>query len=395
MTGLRATALALLALAGCSRAPSTPDAVTEKTTIDFAHVANYSRPDLPDYFDDTVAALDNTPPGNRPNDRVASLGRVLFYDLALSTNNRAACASCHQRPFAFTDPMRFSNGISTAATTDFHAMRLNEIRYWQPGTMFWDRRAKSVEAQVSQPIHSLVELGWGGAAGGIDDLIAKLQKTAYYPALFEWAFGDPHVTEARAQRALAQFLRAMVSHTSKWDKGYAQVFSADAPDRALGADLPNFSKQENRGRHLFMAAVAQGGAGCAACHLPPTFALSKDSRSNGLDAGETRLFKAPSLRNAALTGPYMHDGRFATLADVIDHYDHGIQPGPALDARLMKNGEPQRLNLSDADKAALVAFMATLNDAAFVADDRFADPFRRDYPTSPSSTGPVRARAAN
>ncbi len=395
MTGLRAAALVLLALAGCSRTPSTPEAVTEATTIDFAQPANYSRPDLPAYFDETVSALDNTPPGNRPNDRVATLGRVLFYDLTLSTNNRAACASCHQRPFAFTDPMRFSNGISTAATTDFHAMRLNEIRYWQHGTMFWDRRAKSVEAQVSEPIHSLVELGWGGAAGGIDDLVAKLQKTAYYPPLFTWAFGDPRVSEARAQRALAQFLRAMISHTSKWDTGYARVFSPDAPGRALDVDLPNFSAQENRGRHLFMAAAADGGAGCSGCHLPPTFALSADSRSNGLDAGETRLFKAPSLRNAALTGPYMHDGRFATLAEVIDHYDHGVRAGPALDARLEQDGRPRRLNLSEADKAALVAFMVALNDPGFVADERFADPFRRDYPTSPSSTGPAHAPAAD
>ncbi|WP_204336336.1 cytochrome-c peroxidase, partial [Proteus mirabilis] len=89
-------------------------------------------------------------------DKVATLGRVLFHDLRLSTNNRASCSGCHQQAIGFTDSMRFSNGISTAATTDFHAMRLGNLRYWQPGSTFWDRRAASVEAQASHPFHSLV-----------------------------------------------------------------------------------------------------------------------------------------------------------------------------------------------------------------------------------------------
>ncbi len=391
---LRAFACAsLLIVSACSagqrgESSETPDAVADFTTIDFGKVANYANPALPPYFDETVAALDNTPPTNRVDDRIATLGRVLFYDLRLSTNNRASCASCHQRAFGFTDPMRFSNGISTAATTEAHAMRLANIRYWKPGTAFWDRRADTVEAQVSHPIHSLVELGWGGAAGGMDDLIAKLQGTAYYPELYAWAFGSPSVTEQTTQRALAQFLRAMISHSSRWDAGYAKVFAPDAPNRALDVDLPNFSPQENRGRHLFMTAASQGGAGCSACHLPPTFALAQDAHSNGLDAGETHLFKAPSLRNVGLTGPYMHDGRFATLADVVDFYDSGIVAGPALDARLRKDGAPLRLGLNSTDRAALVAFLKTLDDPGFIADERFADPFRRDFPTGPSTTGP-------
>ncbi|HEY6816868.1 MAG TPA: hypothetical protein VI168_15135, partial [Croceibacterium sp.] len=181
----------------------------------------------------------------------------------------------------------------------------------------------------------------------------------------------------RIQQALAQFIRAMVSSSSKWDTGYAQVFSPGAPNRALDRDLPNFTRQQNRGRHLFMTAVAEGGAGCSACHLPPTFAMAADSRSNGLDPGETRLFKAPSLRSAGLTGPYMHDGRFATLAEVVEFYDHDVQDGPALDPRLRQDRAPQRLNLSSADRAALVAFLMTLTDTALIADQRFSDPFRR------------------
>jgi cytochrome c peroxidase len=376
--GRLAFGAAVLALAACGGgARDTPAGVSDVTTIDFANVANYSAPRLPAYFDRTVTALDNSPASNPGDDRVATLGRVLFYDLRLSTNDRASCASCHQQAFGFTDPMRFSNGISSAGTTDAHAMRLGNLRYWQPGSTFWDRRAASAEAQASHPLHSLVEMGWGGAAGGFDDLIRKMDATSYYPDLFAWAFGSPAISEPRIQQALAQFVRAMVSSSSRWDTGYAQVFSPEAPDRALDVDLPNFTPQENRGRQLFMTAVAQGGAGCSSCHLPPTFALSADSRSNGLDAGETRLFKAPSLRSVGLTGPYMHDGRFATLAEVVEFYDYGIQDGPALDPRLRHAHGPQRLSLSAADRAALVAFLMTLTDTALIADARFSDPFRR------------------
>ena len=373
-------AAAILALAACAReraTPSTPAGVATATTIDFAQVANYAAPPLPAYFDETVAALDNSPASNPADDRVATLGRVLFHDLRLSTNNRASCAGCHQQRFGFTDPMRFSNGISTAGTTDFHAMRLGNLRYWQPGTMFWDRRVISAEVQASHPLHSLVEMGWGGPAGGIDALIRKMEGTTYYPDLFAWAFGSATITEPRMQQALAQFVRAMVSHDSRWDSGYARVFSPSAPNRALDVDLPDFTSEENRGRQLFMTAVEQGGAGCASCHRPPTFALTADARSNGLDAGETRLFKAPTLRSVGLTGPYMHDGRFATLAEVVDFYASGVRDGPALDPRLRQGDEPRRLVLSAADRAALVAFLETLDDPVLATDPRFGDPFRR------------------
>jgi cytochrome c peroxidase len=371
---------AILVMAACTREraqPATPAGVAGATTIDFAKVANYAAPTLPSYFDGTVAALDNSPASNPVDDRVATLGRVLFHDLRLSTNNRASCAGCHQQRFGFTDPMRFSNGISTAGTTDFHAMRLGNLRYWQPGTMFWDRRIPNAEAQASQPLHTLVEMGWGSNVGGIQALIRKMAETAYYPELFSWVFGDSTITEPRIQQALAQFVRAMVSHNSLWDAGYARVFSAKAPDRALDVDLANFSAEENRGRHLFMTDVGKGGAGCAACHRPPTFALAADARSNGLDAGETRLFKAPSLRSVGLTGPYMHDGRFATLAEVVDFYASGVQDGPALDPRLRQGDGPRRLALDTADRAALVAFLKTLDDPVLTTDPRFGDPFRR------------------
>jgi cytochrome c peroxidase len=368
----------VLAACGDGGAPAvTPAGVARFTTIDFAKPTNYSAPRLPAYFDETVAALDNSPPSNPVDDRAATLGRVLFYDLRLSTNDRTSCASCHQQRFGFADSMRFSNGISGAFTTDAHAMRLGNVRYWKPGTMFWDRRGASAEVQASHPIVNEVELGWGTTAGGIDGLIRKMRATAYYPDLFAWAFGSPEISETRIQLAIAQFVRAIVSSSSRWDSGYAKVFSPDAPNRALGVDLPNFTPEENRGRRLFMTAAGQGGAGCSSCHLPPTFALAADARSNGLDAGEKRLFKAPSLRNVGLTGPYMHDGRFATLSEVVDFYDRGIQDGPALDNRLRQGSGPRRLKLSPADRAALVAFLMTLTDTVLIKDPRFGDPFRR------------------
>jgi len=346
-------------------------------TIDFANLSEYAAPVLPAHYDATVAALDNTPADNAINNRIATLGRVLFHDRQLSVSATVACASCHRQDTGFDDPNRFSTGFSGVQFTTAHAMRLGNIRYWRPGTMFWDRRAASVEAQAIQPIINPIEMGWDAPAGGVAALVARLQALPYYQELFAFAFGSAVVSEARIGQALAQFERAMISSNSRWDTAYAQVFNAAAPNRNLNVTLPGFSDQENRGRQLFMTGQNAGGAGCSACHLPPSFALAANSQSNGLDAGETRVFKSPSLKNVGLSRAFMHDGRFATLDAVVEFYNSGIQAGPALDNRLRgPGGAPQRLNLSTADKAALVAFMQTFNDPNFVADRRFASPFR-------------------
>ncbi len=358
-------------------AGSTPTSVSDILTVNFDALLNYSSASLPAYYDATVTPLDNTPPGNQISDRQAMLGRVLFYDRRLSVNDTIACSSCHQQARGFTDPARFSVGFSGAAFTTAHAMRLGNVRYYRPGSMFWDRRAASVEAQVSQPIQNPVEMGWDTNAGGIAALITKLNATTYYRDLFNFAFGSPVITEVRIQQAVAQFERAMLTTASRWDTGYAGVFDPNAPNRNLGTPLPNLTAQENRGRQLFMDGRQQGGAGCAACHVPPTFSLAANSDSNGLDAGETRIFKSPSLKNVGVTGPYMHDGRFATLEEVVDFYDHGIQAGPALDNRLRQpNGAPIQLNLSAADRAAIAAFLRTLDDTSLNTDARFSSPFR-------------------
>lgn len=358
---------------------ATPAGVASFTTIDFATVVSYASA-LPAYYDNSVAALDNTPAGVVTDDKVATLGRVLFHDRRLSVNDAVACASCHQQSTGFTDSARFSTGFSGAAFTGAHSMRLGNARYYQPGLAFWDKRSASLEDQASQPIQNAIEMGWTPAAGGFAALIAKMAATSYYRDLFNFAFGSPAITEARVQQAIVQFERAMISSASKWDTGYAQVFSPTAPNRGLNIDLPNFTIQENRGRQIFMTGPGQGGAGCAACHVPPTFALAANSRSNGLDAGETRIFKSPSLKNLGVGGPYMHDGRFATIEDVVDFYDRGVQAGPALDNRLRQGGAggpPLQLNLSAADRAALAAFLRTLDDPQLNSDPRFSTPMKQ------------------
>lgn len=364
--------------ANASTSPiATPASVSAVLALDWGRLPNYSAPALPAYYADrATTGRDNTPAGNASNDRIATLGRVLFYDKNLSTNTTIACASCHQQANGFGDPARFSQGVQGRAVTTAHAMRLGNVRYFAPGSMFWDRRAASLEVQASQPVVNMQEMGFDNAHGGMAAAINQLQALPYYPELFRFAFGDSDITEPRLQRALAQFERSIVSAGSRWDTGYASTYDPSAPNRNLDADVPGLSAQENRGRALFMGGV-QRGVNCAACHVPPTFALSANARSNGLDRGETRLFKSPSLKNVALAGAFMHDGRFSSLAQVVEHYNSGIQAGPALDPRLTGPGNtPLRLNLSAADKAALVAFMHTLTDTALLQSAAWSNPFK-------------------
>ncbi|MBI2768399.1 MAG: cytochrome-c peroxidase [Burkholderiales bacterium] len=376
-----ATAAPVTAPAPATAAPVTPvlsAAASALLALDLGNLFNYAAPALPAYYDAAVAATDNTPAANRATNAAATLGRVLFYDRKLSVNSTIACASCHQQALGFSDSARFSAGFAGGATTA-HSMRLGNVRYWQPGNMFWDRRAASVEAQATQPIQHPVEMGFDAGNGGIAALLARMQALPYYPELFTFAFGDTAITEVRIQLALAQFERAMVSTGSRWDQGYAQTFNPALPDKGLDTAVPTLTAQENRGRHLFVANAAQGGLACAACHVPPTFALAANSRSNGLDAGETTVFKSPSLKSVGLATAFMHDGRFSSLEQVVEHYNSGVQAGPALDNRLRGgggNGAPRGLNLPADDKAALVAFLRSLSDASLAADAKFSSPFR-------------------
>jgi cytochrome c peroxidase len=331
----------------------------------------YADLDLPAHFKTPAALrLDNVPRDNPVTDAGATLGRVLFYDTRLSANNNTACASCHHQKHAFTDPNRFSKGHE-GKLTDRHAPNLIDLRYYQRGRFFWDERATSLEDQVLKPIQSKLELGHE-----LPKLMEVLAQDDQYPKLFKKAFGSTTITPERTARALAQFLRSMVSYRSKYDEGLAKA-------RVARVDFANYTAEENRGKSVFLDR-------CASCHLPggqsAHFVLDRP-RNNGLDldvrksdggigdltlnAAQMGVFKSPSLRNVELTAPYMHDGRFKTLEEVVEHYSAGIKQHPNLDRRLRLP-----MNLDKRQKASLVAFLKSLSDEAFITDPKYSDPFQ-------------------
>ncbi len=361
--------------------PSTPaptSGIATYTTLDLTALPSYAQASYPIHYDAQALAGDNQPATNGITDLGATLGRVLFHDKRLSVGDTVSCASCHQQALGFGDSATFSTGFQPGLVTGAHSMRLHNARFYTPGTMFWDKRAATLEAQTTQPIQSSVEMGFDAAHGGMPALITKMGALPYYPELFKAVYGDSAITEARMQKALAQYVRSMVSTHSRWDEGAALTYDPTLPGKGVASPKPTFTASENRGQQLFVTGKADGGAGCVICHTAPTFALAGNSLSNGLTAGETRIFKSPSLKGVSDVGPYMHDGSKATLMDVIDHYDHGIQEGPALDPRLRgPNGLPQRLNLSASDKQALVDFLRTLQDPTLDSDPRFTSPFKQ------------------
>jgi cytochrome c peroxidase len=377
---MRCNVPALLLLASCSTGATGTatdyPAVAEWTTLDLAHPDNYADPDLPaPYHDPAVVALDNARAAPI-TDAGATLGRVLFFDPRLSVNNSIACASCHLPAAGFTDTAAFSRGHAGGALA-VRTMRLANARWYNGPGFLWDRRAPTLEAQATQPLEHPVEMGWDAAAGGLAALRARMAGLPYYPELFTWVYGDASITDERIRRALAMYVRSIIAVRSRWDAGYAQVYDPSLPDRGLMRDVPTLTAQENLGRALFIGRADQGGFGCAGCHLPPTFSLIADSKSNGLTADETVIFKAPSLKNVGVAGPYMHNGMLESLPLAVAFYDGFALPGPALDDRLKGPGGTQRrLDMTDAEREAVVAFLHTLTDTSHVQDPRFRTPFR-------------------
>ena len=356
--------------------------------LDYSH-------ELPAHFESVfVSDADNTPGDNQVTDAGATLGRVLFWDKRLSQNGTVSCGSCHDPGAGFSDTVALSEGFEGGLTRR-NSMGLINQRYYGRGAMFWDERADTLEDQVLMPIQDAAEMGLT-----LDELVARVEAEDYYRPLFRAAFDDDRVTEDRIASALAQFVRSMVSYQSKWDEGI-ELLGGDVS----GQDLPNFTDQENRGRELFF-----GDARCGICHMPNSplnppppgmtmpppgdnFAIfiMDEPTNNGLSdaddegvgevtgsTGDEGTFKSPSLRNIAESAPYMHDGRFETLLEVVDHYSDNVQPHPNLDPRLRDMGnpmQPMRLNLSAEDKAALVAFLEALSDPTLANDERWSDPF--------------------
>ena len=349
---------------------------------------NYENIEVPPYIANipTLGDIDNTPANNPITDEAATLGRVLFYDKNLSVNNTIACASCHLQEYGFTDTLQFSQGFE-GGLTGRNSMNLSHAKYYEPGSFFWDQRAATLEDQTLMPIQDLVEMGME-----LDDLVIKLEATDYYDYLFDDAFGSTVVTADRISRALAQFVRSMESYGSKYDEGRATVVGPGQGGVApFQQDFPNFTEQENLGKSIFYDPEI---GNCASCHNPDLF-IAPGPRNNGLDIvyddngvgavtgnlPDYGLFKVPSLRSVEMTGPYMHDGRFASLEEVVEHYNSGVQDHPNLAPQLRVNGPnspPIMLNLSEDEKAALVSFLKTLTDNDLLTDERWSNPFCED-----------------
>ena len=332
--------------------------------------ANYAAPVLPPSFlGQPIIGQDNTPANNPVTNAAATLGRTLFYDKRLSLNQTISCSSCHQREHGFSDGRKFSVGFQ-GGLTGRNSMGLSNARWYQRRAFFWDERAATLEDQVLQPIQNSVEMGMT-----LPGLVERLGAEPFYATLFTSAFGTETVTSDRISRALAQFVRSIISTKSKFDVGAATGFA-------------NFTMQENQGRQIF-----NGLGNCTSCHGTDNFVPGPNINNNGLefpyvDLGrggitglttDNGLFKVPSLRNIELTAPYMHDGRFATLEEVVEFYNSGVVDNPNLSPPLRNPPPgpptPRRLNLTTVQKAALVAFLRTLTDTSVTTDAKFADPF--------------------
>lgn len=321
----------------------------------------------------------------------AKLGRVLFYDTQLSLNNRVSCASCHDQKSAFADSKKFSVGFENKVTPRNSMAIINPV---VNNSLFWDSRASSIEALISEPIQNHIEMGMEN----MDQLVKKLNTISYYPDLYAEAFGSQEITEEKTVSALSQFLRSMVSMESRFDVGAASGFTKYSDLEIRGKDI-FFSEAANCSschKGINFSAPDGGGAGSS---IKNSFFVQNDpsfqdhseyagpeimgTANIGLDViysddGFGRgQFKIPTLRNIALTGPYMHDGRYSSLEEVVDHYSSNIKLHENLDDKFVEAGQVKLLNLDDQDKAALVAFLKTLTDNEFVEAERFSDPFSR------------------
>jgi cytochrome c peroxidase len=231
------------------------------------------------------------------------------------------------------------------------------------------------------PFQDPIEMGMT-----LDEVVQSVEQQSFYSDLFEDAFGSATINSERISMALAQYVRSIISVSSKYDIERATV---NAPI----TDFPNFTASENNGKQLFFLPKNLGGAGCVGCHSTEAF-INPDNgpTNNGLDLVSTDdlgvfeainnpaflgSFKVPSLKSIELTAPYMHDGRFSSLEEVVEHYNSGVQNHPNLGQVLKDgNGQAQQLNLTETQKTDLVNFLKTLTDENLASDFRFSDPFK-------------------
>jgi cytochrome c peroxidase len=293
-----------------------------------------------------------------------ALGRKLFYDPLLSGDNSQSCATCHRQEFGFAEQQRFSEGID-GSFGNRNAMALINMGWNQFG-FFWDGREATLEAQALKPVTNPIEMNttW-------PEVEAKLNAHADYPLLFKQAFDVDRIDSLTVAKAIAQFERTLISGNSKFDKWYNQ-------------QILQLNDSELRGFVLYTTEAAD----CFHCHGLGGLITDNRFHNNGMDQvfmdegrylvtgnpNDRGLFRTPTLRNIELTAPYMHDGRFFTLEEVVNHYSEHIDAAsPNIDPlmELVGNGGAQ---LTAADKADLIAFLKTFTDQDFIANPDHSDP---------------------
>lgn len=334
--------------------------------------------EIPNHFPPMLIPSDNP-----MTEEGIELGRFLFWEKKLSGDNTMSCGSCHGPENAFSDPAQFSIGIDGNPGTR-NSMSLANLA-WQD-RFFWDGRAQTLEEQILEPVPNPVEMHqkW-------TDAVYKLSQPSPqdYPTLFEKAFGDPTIDSIRVSKAIAQFLRTMISANStfdayyKYDNGFQLTASEQAKVDAMTFD-------EKAGYGLFFS--EQGD--CFHCHGGPLLQVNKIT-NNGLDftfqdagfmdvtgnSNDEGKFKVPNIRNIELSAPYMHDGRFTSLLQVVHHYHTNIKASHSIDPILLEKHIPNDgtntggVNLSGQQITQMVAFLKTLTDKEFIDNPAFSDPF--------------------
>lgn len=324
-------------------------------------------PEIPSHF----PAM-NMPADNPMTVEGVELGRKLFYETKLSLDNSISCASCHSPQNAFSDSERFSIGVNGTSGRR-QSMALVNLG-WQ-NFFFWDGRAKTLEEQILFPVPDPVEMhqSWDAA-------VAKLKNDERYVGHFLIVFGEMGIDKYKVSKALAQFLRTLISGNSKFDVMYKieNNMTLTAKDQ-----LVVIAPEEWAGYDLFKS---MNGADCFHCHNGPLMQVQKFS-NNGLDLvhsdigreevtgnlGDRGKFKVPSLRNIQLSAPYMHDGRFNTLDEVIEHYSSGIKQSPTIDP-LIEFANQGGVHLDADEKGYLKKFLLTLTDYEFINNPKFQKP---------------------
>ena len=326
--------------------------------------------EIPSHFPDMIIPADNpmTVEG-------VELGRFLFYEKRLSGDNTQSCASCHLPSASFSDPNQYSTGID-GIQGNRHSMALVNLG-WED-FFFWDGRKTTLETQILEPVPNPIEMhqSWKRT-------VEKLNADVTYRNRFFKAFGEEGIDSTKATKAIAQFIRTLISGESKFDVmyKYENNLALNSSEQAI---LQTVDVEEWAGYDLFKSL---NGADCFHCHNGPLMRVKKFS-NNGLmpnsfdDKGRASVtnnpednykFKVPTLRNIALTAPYMHDGRFATLDEVIEHYSSGIHMSPTIDP-LIEFGSQGGVQLDAQEKYLLKKFLLTLTDQKFVTNPNFQDP---------------------